>query len=62
MATINDAIHQTVMLAIQQAANEEKKRIWTIINLDMMIPMEVKSRIRDLIFGVNSEEPILSNR
>lgn len=62
MATINDAIHQTVMLAGQQAANEEKKRIWTIINLDMMIPMEVKSRIRDLIFGVNSEEPILSNR
>lgn len=61
MATINDAIHQTVMIANYQGAEEEKKRIWTTINLDMMIPVGVKSRIRDLIFGVDSEEPIFKD-
>lgn len=37
----------------------EFKRIWTLINLDMMIPREVKLRIRDLLFGPESDEPIL---
>lgn len=45
--------------ALQIGRLREFKRIWTLINLDMMIPREVKLRIRDLLFGPESDEPIL---
>lgn len=45
--------------ALQIGRLREFKRIWTLINLDMMIPREVKMRIRDLLFGPESDEPIL---
>ena len=50
---------QELKEALKIGQLREFKRIWTLINLDMMIPREVKLRIRDLLFGPESDEPIL---
>lgn len=50
---------QELKEALEIGRLREYRRIWTLINLDMMIPREVKLRIRDLIFGPESDEPIL---
>lgn len=58
MTTINDAIYQTTMIAVDQGAKREGRRIWALINLDQSIPNEMKAKLRDLIFGVDADEPV----
>lgn len=49
-------------MLVRKIQREERKRVWMLINLDMMIPMQHKARIRDLLFGTESDEPIFQNR
>lgn len=62
MSTINDVIYKSTMYAMSQGCQEERKRIWNLIKMDGSIPIEIKTRTKEIIFGGKKDEPILENR
>lgn len=61
MTSINDVIYKSTMLAMNQACQQEQKRIWNLIKMDGNIPIDVKAKAREIIFGANKDESVLKD-
>jgi hypothetical protein len=44
---------------LEKIKSRERLRVWTLIELDMMIPQEHKPRIKSLFIKEEDEQPIL---
>jgi hypothetical protein len=55
MSQINELIAINGRRAFTEGLNTERDKLWTLIELDVLIPAEVKARIRNLFYGIEEK-------
>jgi hypothetical protein len=55
MSQINELIAINGRRAFTEGLNTERDKLWTLIELDVLIPAEVKGRIRNLFYGIEEK-------